>query len=527
MRALLLTRLKRQIMPNILWVDDEIDMLKGHLLFLEGKGYAFDTCNNGIDALELVVERPFDAVFLDENMPGLSGLETLEKMKAIRPEMPIVMITKSEEEQIMEMAIGSKIEDYLIKPVNPNQVLMSLKRILEGKKLVTRATTRGYQQVFGKLTMEMQGLQTWEEWADFYKQLLRWELELDQGNEEGLKGVLSNQKKEANELFCRFMSNQYENWFKTTDRPMLSHEVVGHLIAPRIRNGEKVFFVVVDNLRYDQWLAIKPKVTEDFKIENEGLYSSILPTATQYARNALFAGMMPGDIKKELPQYWKEEGEEGSKNQFEKELFQNQLNGLGLENKQMKYHKVVNLRSANKFIDAIHENKEADVVTLVYNFVDTLSHARTDVEVIKELASNDSAYRRLTATWFDSSPLRKAMQWAAKQGFTVVVTTDHGTVNVNRASKVIGTKDLTTNLRFKTGTGMSYQNKHSLVVKNPDSIGLPKNHIADQYIFALNDLFYAYPNRFNHFVQYYRNTYQHGGVSLEELIIPYAVLNGK
>ena len=236
---------------------------------------------------------------------------------------------------------------------------------------------------------------------------------------------------------------------------------------------------------------------------------------------------MPGDIKKELPQYWKEDSEDGSKNQFEQELFQHQLNALGLGGKQLKYHKVVNLRSANKFIDSIHENKEADVVTLVYNFVDTLSHARTDVEVVKELASNDSAYRRLTTTWFDSSPLRKAMQWAAKQGFTVVITTDHGTVNVNRASKVIGTRDLTTNLRFKTGNGMSYQNKHSLVVKNPDSIGLPKNHIADQYIFALNDLFYVYPNRFNHFVQYYRNTYQHGGVSLEELIIPYAVLNGK
>ena len=514
-------------MPNILWVDDEIDMLKGHLLFLEGKGYTFDTCNNGSDALDEVRDRAFDAVFLDENMPGLTGLETLEQMKVLRPEMPIVMITKSEEERIMQMAIGSKIADYLIKPVNPNQVLLSLKKILDGRELVSQATTRGYQQSFGRWTMEMQGLRSWQEWADFYKQLLRWELELDSSNEEGLKSVLATQKAEANELFGRFLSNEYEHWFQTADRPMLSHEVVGHVVAPRIRAGEKVFFVVVDNLRYDQWLIMKPYIAEDFSVDHEGLYSSILPSATQYARNALFAGMMPADIKKELPQYWREEHEEGSKNAFESELFAHQLSSIGLGSKQMKYHKVTNLRGANRFVDAIHENKEADVVALVYNFVDTLSHARTDVEVIKELASDDGAYRRLTATWFEGSPLRKAMKWAAEQGFTVVVTTDHGTVNVNKASKVVGTKDLTTNLRFKSGNGMSYQNKHSLVAKDPGGSGLPKGHIADEYIFALNDFFYAYPNRFNHFVQYYHNTYQHGGVSLEELIIPYAVLSGK
>ena len=514
-------------MPNILWVDDEIDMLKGHLMFLEGKGYTFETCNNGSDALDVISEQAFDAVFLDENMPGLSGLETLEKMKLVRPEMPIVMITKSEEESIMEMAIGSKIADYLIKPVNPNQVLLSLKKILEGRELVTQATTRGYQQVFGKLTMDMQGLDTWEEWSAFYRELLRWELELDKGKEEGLKGVLATQKKEANELFCRFISNEYEGWFSEDQSPMLSHEVVGKVVTPRLRKGEKLFFVVVDNLRFDQWKAIAPSINEDFTVKEEGLYSSILPSATQYARNALFAGMMPIEIKKKFPQYWKDEHEEGSKNAFEGELFQEQLNALGLSAKQMRYHKVENLRGATKFVDGIHKNKDADIVALVYNFVDTLSHARTDVEVIRELASDDSAYRRLTATWFEGSPLRKAMQWAAKQGFTIVVTTDHGTVNVNKATKVVGTRDLTTNLRFKNGNGMSYQNKHSLVVKDPSRVGLPKNHIADEFIFALNDQFYAYPNNFNHYVQYYRNTYQHGGVSLEEMIIPYAILEAK
>ena len=306
-------------MPNILWVDDEIHMLKGHLLFLEGKGYSFETCNNGNDALEEFESQPFDAVFLDENMPGLTGLEVLERMKSIRPEVPVVMITKSEEESIMEMAIGSKIADYLIKPVNPNQVLLSLKKILKGKELVTQQATRGYQQVFGKLTMDMQSLRSWEEWANFYKELLRWELELDQSSEDGLKSVLATQKNEANELFGRFISNNYESWFSSNDRPMLSHEVVGNVVAPQIRKGEKVFFVVIDNLRLDQWMVIKPMISEDFNIASENIYSSILPSATQYARNALFAGMVPADIKKKMPQYWKEEHEEGSKNEFEGE----------------------------------------------------------------------------------------------------------------------------------------------------------------------------------------------------------------
>ena len=514
-------------MPNILWVDDEIHMLKGHLLFLESKDYSFQTCNNGIDAIELFEHTSFDAVFLDENMPGLSGLKVLEQMKSIRPETPIVMITKSEEERIMEMAIGSKIADYLIKPVNPNQVLLSLKKILKGKELVSQKATSGYQQVFGTLTLEMQQLETWQEWSDFYRELLRWELELEKSSEEGLKSVLATQKSEANELFSRYISNHYENWFESKDRPMLSHEVVGQIVAPEIRAGEKVFFVVVDNLRLDQWLVIKPMISEGFNINTEGIYSSILPSATQYARNALFAGMMPLDIKNNYPQYWKEEHEEGSLNEFEGELFKEQLKSLGLGSKNVKYTKVTNIHWANKFVSNIHQNKVADVVALVYNFVDALSHARTDVEVIRELASDDNAYRRITATWFEGSPLRKALKWAAENGFKVVLTTDHGTVNVNKASKVVGTRDLTTNLRFKNGNGMSYPNKHSFVVKKPEKIGLPKHHIVDEYIFALSDYFYAYPNKFNHYVNYYRNTYQHGGVSLEELIIPYVVLEGK
>ncbi|MEY2971016.1 MAG: hypothetical protein RLZZ599_1389, partial [Bacteroidota bacterium] len=457
-------------------------------------------------------------------MPGLSGLETLERMKALRPELPVVMITKSEEERIMEMAIGSKIADYLIKPVNPNQVLLSLKKILDGRELVSQAATRGYQQEFGRLTMDMQRLDSWEEWADFYKKLLNWELKLDESPEEGLKSVLATQKKEANELFGRFLSNEYQGWFThEDDRPMLSNEFVGKVVAPRLEAGEKVFFLVLDNLRLDQWLAIKPLLSGVYHSQKEGLYNSILPSATQFARNALFAGLMPADIKKLMPNYWVEEGDEGSKNQFEGELLQEQLNRLGLGGKKLEYQKVVNLRGAHKVVDQLHQFKSADIFALVYNFVDALSHAKTDTEVVRELTSDDGAFRRLTKTWFEGSPLMKMLQWASSQGFTLVLTTDHGTIGVQRPAKVVGTKELTTNLRYKSGNGMSYPSKNSFVIDRPERVGLPKNHIADEYIFALSDYFYVYPNRFNHFAQYYRNTYQHGGVSLEELIIPYAV----
>ena len=514
-------------MPNILWVDDEIDMLKGHLLFLGGKGYDIDTCNNGQDALDMLDEGAYDAVFLDENMPGLSGLETLERMKEKRPELPVVMITKSEEEQIMEMAIGSKIADYLIKPVNPNQVLLSLKKILDGRSLVSQAATRGYQQEFGRITMDMQSLRNWSDWTTFYQKLLGWEFKLDESSEEGLKGVLATQKQEANELFSRFIASRYEGWFAGEEHPMLSHELVGKVVAPRVRSGEKVFFLVLDNLRLDQWMAIKPILSPFLRLEEEGLYSSILPSATQYARNALFAGMMPAEIKLKKPQYWVEEDEEASKNQIAGELLQDQFRSLGLGEKRVVYEKVVNLRQAKKVVDSLHTFKEADVFALVYNFVDTLSHAKTDTEVVRELASDDAAYRKLTKTWLESSPLLKVLQWVAAQGFTTIITTDHGTISVGRPSKVVGTKELTTNLRYKSGKGMSYQNKHSLVIDRPERVGLPKSHIAEEWIFALNDFFYVYPNRYNHFVQYYRNTYQHGGVSLEEMIIPYAVLKSR
>ncbi len=514
-------------MPIILWVDDEIDRLKAHQLFLAEKGYEIDTCNNGMDAYDLVKDRPYDAVFLDENMPGWTGLETLEKMKELRPALPVVMVTKSEEEAIMEMAIGNKIADYLVKPVNPHQLLLCLKKILQTSELVSKQTTQGYQKQFGRLTMEMQGLRSWDEWVEFYRKLLSWELKLQDSADEGLQSVLATQKQEANELFSKFIASHYEAWFIQGDGPLMSHQWVHEVVAPLLENGEKVFMLVMDNLRFDQWLELKASLSPLFRTEREELYASILPSATQYARNALFAGMMPADIKRHFPDYWKEEGDEGSKNQFEGALLQAQLDRLGLGAKRMDYHKVTNVSGAKKYLDHLHQRKNMDLVALVYNFVDMLSHAKTDTEVIRELAADDAAYRKITKTWFENSALLKVLQWAAKEGFKVVLTTDHGTINVGRPSKVVGKRHMTTNLRFKSGQGMTYQAKHSMVIAKPSHVGLPTQHIAEEYIFALSDFFYAYPNNYNHYVSYYRNTYQHGGVSLEELMIPYVVLQAK
>lgn len=515
-------------MPNILWVDDEIEMLKPHHLFLEERGYTVEKANNGSDALDLVKSRSFDVIFLDENMPGMSGLEVLEVVKELKPELPVVMITKSEEEQIMEMAIGSKIADYLIKPVNPNQILLALKKILSSAHLVEQSTTRSYQREFGKITMEMQGLRNWDEWAAFYKKLLSWELKMDSIDEEGLKGILANQKEEANELFGRMVERNYQKWFAHREEAhLMSDQLVESVVAPLIKEDKKVFFLVMDNLRLDQWMVMKPLLSNYANVLNEGVYGSILPSATQYARNSLFAGMMPADIAKTHPQYWVGESDEGGKNNFEGELFKAHMDSLGLGHKNTVYHKVTNIRGAKKYVDNLHQLKTADVAALVYNFVDTLSHAKTDTEVIRELARDDRAYRKLTATWFSTSPLLQVLKYVLENGWTVVLTTDHGTVNVGRATKVVGTRELTTNLRYKSGKGISYNAKHVLEVDKPEAIGLPKEHIADKFIFAVNDYFMAYPNRYNHFVQYYKNTYQHGGISLEELIIPYAVLSGK
>ncbi|RTY69610.1 PglZ domain-containing protein [Flavobacterium sp. RSP49] len=513
---------------KILWVDDEIDLLKPHILFLEKKNYEVTTCNNGLDAIGIFEENNFDIIFLDENMPGMSGLETLSEMKEKKSSVPMIMITKSEEEYIMEEAIGSKIADYLIKPVNPNQILLSLKKNLDHSRLISQKTTLDYQKEFRKITMEMAMVNSYEDWIELYKKLIFWELELENIDDQSMIEILESQKTEANSQFGKFIERNYEDWFAPkADKPVQSHTLFKELVLPELQKKDKpILFVVIDNLRYDQWKTFESVVGNYYKLEKEVPYYSILPTATQYARNAIFSGLTPLEMEKQFPKYWKNDPEEGGKNLFEAEFLTAQLKRLGLNIKE-DYFKITSLASGKKLSEGFKALKDNDLVTVVYNFVDMLSHAKTEMDVVKELASDDKAYRSLTLSWFKNSPLLEIIQQAQKMGFKLILTTDHGTINVKNPSKVVGDKNTSLNLRYKTGRSLTYEHKDVYAVKEPKNIGLPTINMSSSYIFAKNDLFLAYVNNYNHYVSYYKNTYQHGGISLEEMIIPFLVFNPK
>jgi len=510
---------------NILWVDDEIDLLKPHILFLEKKGYKVSTCTNGADAIEMCKEFNYDIVFLDENMPGLSGLETLSEINSTNPNLPIVMITKSEEEYIMEEAIGNKIADYLIKPVNPNQILLSLKKNLDNSRLISEKTTSNYQQEFRKIAMDLAMVNTYEDWVDIYKKLVYWELELENITNIGMTEILESQKKEANSLFFKFIKKNYTDWM-SNDAPVMSNTLFKRVILPEINKSKGTLLVVIDNLRYDQFYVLEQTINTYYKKQEEIPFYSILPTATQYARNAIFSGLMPLEMEQKYPNYWKNDTDEGGKNLYEEAFLNAQLDRLN-QNIKTAYYKITNLKNGKQLADNFNEVKENDLTVIVYNFVDMLSHSKTEMEVIKELANDDKAYRSLTKSWFLNSPLLEIIQKAQKLKLKLIVTTDHGTINVSDPSKVIGDKNISSNLRYKTGRSLTYNDKEVFAVKNPKDILLPSITFNSSFIFAKEDCFFAYPNNFNYYVKYYKNTFQHGGVSLEEMIIPCAIFAPK
>jgi len=513
---------------SILWADDEIDLLKPHVLFLRDKGYDVTTTTNGHDALELIKKKNFEIVFLDENMPGLSGLETLVRIKNLDAELPVVMITKSEEEHIMEDAIGSKIADYLIKPVNPNQILLSIKKNLDKKRLISEKTTSGYQQDFRNIGMTLNDRLDYYAWIDVYKKLVYWELELEKSKDEGMYEILTMQKNEANLQFSKFIESNYMNWLKQEDKaPVMSHTLFRKKILPVIESTEDpVFFILIDNLRYDQWKVIAPILNDILRVTEEEAYFSILPTATQYSRNAIFAGMMPSDIEKRFPKLWFNDDEEGGKNLHEEEFLTDQIQRLR-KNIKFSYTKVTNLDAGKEMVDNIANMFNNKFNVIVYNFVDMLSHARTEMQVIRELADDESAYRSLTLSWFEHSPLLEAIRRIAAKNVKVIISTDHGTIRVKEPSKIIGDRNTNTNLRYKQGKNLNYDKKDVFEIKNPIDAMLPRTNLSTTFVFAKQDKFFAYPNNYNHYVNYYRNTFQHGGISPEEMIIPVITMSTK
>ncbi len=509
---------------HILWTDDEIDLLKPYILFLEEREYMVTTATNGADALKLVDENDFDLIFLDENMPGLSGLETLEQIKNVSPSTPVVMITKSEEEDIMDEALGGKISDYLIKPVNPKQILLTIKKNIDTKRLVTQKTTSSYQSQFNQLGMQINTASTFQDWVDIYKRLVYWEIEFDVSSSEGMEEVLRMQKTEANNEFARYIKKHYEGWFsgKDSDVPLISPDIFREKIFPLLDQG-KVVAVIIDNLRFDQWKIIEQEISDLFRTEEETIFAGILPAATQYARNAMFAGMMPGEIQKRYPRLWIEENDEGGKNAHEEELCRIQMERMGIK-ATFNYEKISNQRAGKKLAENYKDLLNYDLNVLVYNFVDMLSHSRTEMEMIRELAFDESSYRSLVHSWFQHSYLYELLKLLKEQDITLVITTDHGAVRVHNPVKVIGDRQTSVNLRYKQGKNLNYNPKEVFEIHKPESILLPKTNISSSYIFAINNDFMVYPNNYNHFVNLYRNTFQHGGISMEELLIPVSIL---
>ncbi len=513
---------------RILWADDEIDMLRPHLIFLEEKGYSVDAVNSGDEALDLLKENYYDIVFLDEQMPGLSGIATLESLKADFPNLPVVMITKSEEEAIMEDAIGSNIADYLIKPVKPSQILLSLKRNLENRKLAGEKATMTYQQQFRELSMRLMDRMSTKEWAEVYKKLVGYELSLEKSDDAGIIEVLNMQKSEANNAFVRFYEKNYRNWLygEGDDKPTQSHTLLRDKVFPALSQNKKVFFLLIDNLRYDQWRAIQPMISRYFRVESDDIFYSILPTTTQYSRNAIFSGMMPNEIRKRYPNYWTDESEEGTKNQYEKELLEEQLKRFGI-NKRLSYNKILNLNAGKKLFENISNLMSSDFNVIVYNFVDMLSHARTEMEIIRELADDEPAYRSLMVSWFEHSSLFDIIKYLSDKDITLFISTDHGSVKVTDPVKIVGDRNVNTNLRYKFGKSLAYNAREVFEVKNPEEYFLPRVNVSTAYAFARGNDFFAYPNNYNYYANYYRNTFQHGGISLEEVLIPIISLTSK
>jgi DNA-binding response OmpR family regulator len=514
--------------PRILWTDDEIDLLVPHIIFLREKGYEVETVNNGLDAVEMVRENFYDIIFLDENMPGMTGLETLTQIKSISPNVPVVMITKSEEENIMDEAVGAKIADYLIKPVNPNQILLTLKKNIDQKRLVTQQTTSAYQMQFAQIGMRINERLTYEEWKDIYRKLVYWEIELSNSEDSAMDQVLAMQKEDANKAFFKFIKENYLDWFKQTigERPLLSPDIFKHKIFPLLDSGKKVFMLVVDNLRFDQWRVISNVFNEYFRTESEELYFSILPTATMYARNAMFAGLMPSEIEKLYPEFWDDDDNEGHKNEYEEELLRKQLARFGRKEK-LWFDKVSGIRLDRRISDNLNSILDNDLSVMVFNFVDMISHARTEMDMIKELASNEKAYRSLTLSWFNHSSLLELLKGLLDNDIRIVVTTDHGAIRVNNPVKVIGDRETNTNLRYKLGRNLNYKSKQVFEVRDPRQAYLPSRNVSTSYIFAHTTDFFAYPNNFNYYSNYYKDTFQHGGISMEEMIIPFVVLAPK
>ena len=518
---------------TILWADDEIDLLKPHILFLKENGCDVIAVSSGSDAIDELEQRNVDLVFLDEQMPGLSGIDTLRVIKQRHPELPVVMITKSEEEHIMDDALGGKISDYLIKPVLPNQLWLIVKKHTERRRLQSEHSTMNYQQEFREIGMKLSGGLDWREWMEMYRRLVYWDLDLATVDDPSIHSIFLDQRREANAQFCRFYEANYLDWLSgRKEKPLMSQTVLKERMFPLLSEktaGDGVrptFLIVIDNFRYDQWRFVRPLLERYYKVEDDGMYYTIIPTTTQFARNAMFAGLMPSEIERKYSQYWVNEDEHGYKNQYEDQLLDENLRRHGINIKHT-YNKVLNAQYGSRLVDKLNELMQSRLNVIIYNFVDMLSHASTDSDIVRQLATDEAAYRSLTQSWLEHSPLMEMLQALSTKDANVIITTDHGSVRVERPVRIKGDSSLSVNLRYKQGRMIDYNPRDVFEVRDPRLLFLPQRHITSPYIFARQNDFFAYPNNYSEKVAYYTNTFQHGGISLEECLVPFIMMKGR
>ncbi|MCS6790057.1 MAG: PglZ domain-containing protein [Bacteroidia bacterium] len=516
---------------RILWVDDEIEHLEPQILHLTAKGFEVLSARHPSEAMDILTRQPIDLLIVDEHMPGMDGIEVTRRVKKLQPHLPVIMVTKDEEESLLESAVGIDIADFLIKPVSPQQLFSACRRILSKAILQQQQAHLDYQRDFRRIATILAFDPTLEEWYAIYKELVYWDIALEKSEASEIREILDGQRTEANLRFCRFFVQNYLEWVHTAQRPTLSPDVLPRFFLPHIgsRPKEAVVLILIDGMRYDQWKVLESLIAPYYYVAEEHLFFSILPTATQYARNSLFSGLFPLEIAQRYPRYWADDDEEGGKNLFEEEFFGDLLSRHKLPPK-VAYEKVLRPEESRSLLQRLPQIlQQNSVVVLIFNFLDLLAHTRVQMNILKELAANDIGLRATTRAWLETSAVLQVLRLLPQYVSQVFITTDHGFVQVKRPVRVMGDRETTTNLRYKQGRNLSFDKEEKSVfhIRKPEEGKLPRATASSTYLFAMEDRFLVYPTNYNDYVRLYKDSYQHGGVSLEEIIVPFVRLEVK
>ncbi|MFN2397687.1 MAG: response regulator [Gemmatimonadaceae bacterium] len=512
----------------ILWVDDEADLLESHRLFLRDRGYEVDSATNAEDAVEMLRSRPYGLVLLDEQMPGKRGLEAYRDIRELDASMPIVMVTKSEEDSTLREAIGAAVKDYLVKPVNPRQVLSVVMRIFDGERIRQQAVARRFVERFRAMELERERTLDWRGWISRYSELTDWDLELAEAGERSLLESLRGLYPQLRREFADFMRKAYPAWLRSLegDRPALSIDVVGEFLLPVLQREKAGLFIVIDCLRLDQWRILQPLITPMFDVETTH-YFSILPTATPYARNSLFSGLFPCEIAARFPDWWEDRSED-TLNAHERELLEAHLTELR-GHTPVRYEKISSSLDSDELERRVSSAIGADGVSaFVFNFVDLLTHGRSESAILYEVARDEIALRQITRQWFERSVLLNVLKEAARRGISAIVTSDHGSIHCQTPATVFAKRDATANLRYKFGEDLRAERPdHALLFTSSDDLKLPRRGLGANTLLATGDTFFVYPTKLREYQARYRGSFLHGGVTPEEVILPVALLTPK